>query len=242
MKRLLLLVSVLLAACGGTTVSTSLPVLTPEPGQTGGAATGAPGVATGGPPAASAGAPSAATGVTIPAACAAGFTDYLKKIEPAVAAFDPGTDTFADLQAFEEAERLVSLDLMSSGGATYSCSEVGLEFAYFDARSPWPAIYEIANAQAPGTVAYLQATEALAALDTATFETYGAMNCEDASKQVKDGVAKFTGAGTASARDVPFEVGIALLGLYKAYLHSVADGTCPDVLGNDEFGFFGAVG
>jgi hypothetical protein len=241
MSRLLLVVSVLLAACGGTSVSTSLPVLTPVPGQTAGPAT--PGSATGAPPAATAAPTSGAPGVAIPASCLTGFTDYLKKLEPAVAGFDPATTTFGDLQNVEEAARMVGIDLLTNGGgATYSCSEVGLEFAYFDSRSPWPAIFEVANAQAPGTVPYLQTVEELSANDNATIADYGSATCEDASTRIKAGVSGLSGAGADSVRDVRVADGLELLGLYKSYLHAVADGTCPDVLGNDEFDFFGAIG
>ena len=240
MRRLLLLVSLLLAACGGTTVSTTLPVLTPAPGQTAGPAT--PGAVTDAPPAATTAPASPSTGAAIPASCATGFTDYLRKMEPAVAAFDPAADSFADLQGFEEAARMVGLDILTTSGATYSCSEVGLEFAYFDSRSPWPAIFEIANASAPGTVPYLEVVEELSANDNGTIADYGAATCEDASSRIKAGVSGLKASGAASAREVAVEAGLELLGLYKSYLHAVAGGTCPDVLSNDEFNFFGAIG
>lgn len=42
---------------------------------------------------------------------------------------------------------------------------------------------------------------------------------------------------------MPFDAGVALLGLYKAYIGQVQIEACPrDALGNDEFGFFGAAG
>lgn len=49
--------------------------------------------------------------------------------------------------------------------------------------------------------------------------------------------------GAASAAAMGLEDGLALLGLYKAYLADVRNEICPrDELGNDEFGFFGSLG
>jgi hypothetical protein len=236
MRRLLALALVLLAGCGGTTISTSLPVIT-APGQTAGAATTAPAATTG-----AAGTP--ATGVTIPAACAAGFTDFLKQIEPVVAGFDLETATLGEFFTVDDLAKEKGVDIMMANGAaaTYSCPEVGLEFAYFDSNSPWLAIHELATAQAPGTEPWLQVTEKLAQIDGAKLADFGAATCEDGSKRIKDAVAGQMGAGTHTAADMAIGPGLELLGLYRAYLAAVREGTCPDVLGNDEFDFFGAIG
>ena len=106
----------------------------------------------------------------------------------------------------------------------------------------WAAIHQVAAANAPGTQPYLQVNERVAALDNTQLSDFGAATCEDASGRIKEAVSGLVGAGTASAEDMPVEAGIDLLGLYRAYLNSVADGTCPDVLGNDEFDFFGSIG
>ncbi len=235
MKRLSLLALVLLAGCGG---ATSAP--TPSAGATAGPQstdTPVPGATTA---SSATSVPSAGSGVLIPAACAAGFTDYLKLIEPVVADFDPTT---ADLSAFYAADDAASekgLEAMTANGsrATYSCSEVGLEFNYFDTRSPWDAILEIAKAQAPGTVAYLEVKRRVSAIDTATMSDYDAATCDDAVARIKKAVADELAAGSETVQDMSVDEGLALSGLYSAYMHDVSDAKCPpDKLGNDEFGF-----
>lgn|GEM_PF-2264277 len=63
---------------------------------------------------------------------------YLRTIEPVVAAFDPATGTMGDFYTADDAAGEKGIELMMANGASaiYSCSEVGLEFAYFDSRSP----------------------------------------------------------------------------------------------------------
>ncbi len=241
MSRLLPLVVVVLAACGGGPTATPGPGQTTAVGQTPGPAATAGPAATVGPGATLLPPPG---GVTIPEACAAGFVEYLKAIEPVVSGFDPATSTLGDFFTTDQAasEKGVELLVANDGNATYSCSEVGLEFAYFDARSPWAAIHQVASANAPGTEPYLQVNERVAALDNTQLSDFGAATCADASGRIKEAVSGLISAGTASAEDMPVEAGIDLLGLYRAYLNSVADGTCPDVLGNDEFDFFGSIG
>jgi hypothetical protein len=235
MRRLLSLALVLLAGCGGATSAPTLPAgasagpqttITPVPGAT--TASSATSL------------PTTGTGVVIPAACAAGFTDYLKLIEPVVAKFDPKTATLGDFETADDAASEKGLEAMTANGsrATYSCSEVGLEFNYFDTRSPWDAILEIAKAHAPGTVAYLEVNRKVAAIDTAKMSDYDVATCDDAVARIKKAVADQLAAGSETVQDMKIDEGLALSGLYGAYMHDVGDGKCPaDVLGNDEFGF-----
>lgn len=80
-------------------------------------------------------------------------SEYLQAIEPVVD-FDPATGSVADFYAADEAASEAGIELMTANGsaATYSCSEVGLKFPYFDSRSRWEAIHVIASEQAPGAV------------------------------------------------------------------------------------------
>ena len=233
MRRLLPLALVVLSACGGGATSPTNPGATTNAAQTIG-----PGATTNATP-------TAGTSVVIPAACAAGFIEYLKGIEPVVSGFHSASAAFGDFFSVDEAASEKGVEIMMANGAaaTYSCPEVGLEFAYFDTRSPWSAIHEIAAANAPGTIAYLQIKELVSAIDTAELSDYGVVSCDDAVARIKKGVADETGAGTESAEDMDVDAGLALLGLYRAYLADVRDGACPaDALGNDEFDFFGAIG
>jgi hypothetical protein len=69
---------------------------------------------------------------------------------------------------------------------------------------------------------------------------YGVEGCDAAVAKIKDGVAA---GGADGAEDMALQEGLALLGLYKAYLADVRNEICPrDQLGNDEFDFFGAMG
>jgi hypothetical protein len=234
MRKLLPLALVLLSGCGGA-AATTLPGQPTNPAQTTG--TGA----TVEPPAT--GQATGAAGVVIPASCAAGFIEYLKAIEPVVAGFDPATDTLGDFFAADDAAGDKGYELLTANDsrATYSCSEVGLEFNYFDSRSPWAAIHEIASANAPGTVGYLQVNERVSAIDIAEMSDYGVATCDDAVARIKKGVADATNSGMATVDDMSVDPGIALLGLYNAYLAQVREELCPrDALGNDEFGFMGA--
>ena len=236
MRRLLPLALVLLSGCGGAAATTL-------PGQSlGGGQTSGPGGTTSTNATPPAGQATQATGVVIPAACAAGFVEYLKAIEPVVSGFDPATDKFGDFYAADDAagEKGIELLIANDSRATYSCSEVGLEFAYFDSRSPWAAIHEIASAQAPGTVGYLQVNEKVSNTEIAAMSDYGITTCDEAVTRIKQDVAAETAAGADSVDDMSVDEGIELLGLYNAYLAQVRAETCPrDELGNDEFGFIG---
>jgi hypothetical protein len=234
MKRLFPLVVALLAGCGGATTPPALPAESTAPSQT--AAAGDPATTT------APGATRAASDVVIPADCAAGFTDYLKQIEPVVAGFDPATAAFGEFYAADDAAGEVGIQLMiaNDSRATYSCSEVGLAFAYFDTRSPWAAIHEIAGAQAPGTVAYLQVKEDVVAIDIAEMSDFEVSTCDEAVARITDAVAERAAAGMASIDDLSVDEGVRLLGLYNAYLAEVRAGNCPsDALANDAFGFMG---
>jgi hypothetical protein len=127
--------------------------------------------------------------------------------------------------------------------ATYSCSEVGLEFAYFDSKTPWDAVLVVAGDAAPGTVAYLTATREISAIDVNPVSAYGVEGCDAAVAKIKKDVKAHSNKGKSEVVDMSFKDGVALLGLYRAYMHDVQNEVCPrDALGNDEFGFFGAAG
>lgn len=241
-----LLVPVALLGCAGGPAPTVAPGQTTAAGPTGGpgSTSPGPGSATGAPPAS---VPPASQGTgsgnVIPAACAAGFIAFLKAIEPVTAGFDPATARLGDFFTTERAVKDKGFELMDGGYASYSCSEVGLEFNYFDTRSPWPSILELAAAQAPGTVPYMQVNQQVSMIDVAQMADFGVSSCEDAVARIKQAVAGQKGAGNDSAADMPAMAGLELLGLYKAYIADVGEEACPrDVLGNDEFVFFGAIG
>ena len=122
-----------------------------------------------------------------------------------------------------------AFELLSANGgrAPYSCSEVGLEWAYFDANSPWDAILAVAADAAPGTVAYLTGLRAMSALDVAKLSDYGIAGCDDAVKTIKQRVAAQTASGTKGVEKMPFDAGVKLLGLYKAYIRSGPDRGMP---------------
>lgn len=233
MRRLWPLAFVLLSGCGAATPTNPAQATTGALPTTGGQATGTT-------PTAAPGQSTTAPGVAIPAACLAGFTAYLKLIEPVVADFDDATSVFGDFYGVDEAANEKGIQAMTANGgrATYSCSEVGLEFNYFDAKSPWPAILELAAAQAPGTLSYLQVKQKVAAIDNAVMADYGVASCVDAVARIAKGVADASAAGEQQVGDMSVDAGLALFGLYGAYLSDVQDGKCPpDVLGNAEFDF-----
>ena len=224
----------------------------PAPGGTAGVGTptiAAPGSSvepTAGAPSSGASAPSSAsTGVTLPAECAAGLAAYLVAIEPIVASFDPASATLGDLDSADQATSEKAFELLDANGgrATYSCSEVGLEWAYFDSNTPWDAVLAVAADAAPGTVPYLTGLRAKTSLDLAELSDYDIEGCGEAVQAIKEQVADQLSAGMEGAETMPFNAGVELLGLYKAYIRQVQLEACPrDELGNDEFGFFGSVG
>ncbi len=157
----------------------------------------------------------------------------------------PATGTLGDLSSADQATSEKAFELLDANGgqATYSCSEVGLEWAYFDARTPWDAVLAVAANAAPGTVAFLTGLRTTTALDEAKLSDYGISGCDDAVDAIKKQVAAEISAGTADVEAMPFDDGVQLLGLYKAYLREVQTEACPrDALGNDEFGFIGTAG
>lgn len=166
-------------------------------------------------------------------------------IEPLVASFDPAKATLDDLTKAGKGARDKAIELLNANGgrATYSCSEVGLEFAYFDSKTPWEAVLAVASDAAPGTVAYLTGLRAMAAMDVAVLSDYGIAGCDDAVKTIKKGVADQKASGKKRVVEMPFDPGLELLGLYKTYMRQVQTEACPrDALGNDEFVFIGAAG
>jgi hypothetical protein len=188
--------------------------------------------------------PSASTTSVLPVKCAEGLAAYLKAIEPIVK-FDPATGALGDLSSADHATSEKAFELLNANGgrAPYSCSEVGLEWAYFDSNSPWDAILAVAADAAPGTVAYLTGLRATKALDVAKLSDYGIAGCDEAVKTIKKRVADQTASGKKGVEKMPFNDGVKLLGLYKAYIGQVQTGACPrDALGNTEFGFFGSAG
>lgn len=249
MRRLFsaLVIVLVLVACSGS------PGTAPTVGPAGGSSapsapsgSSAPGDSAG-PSSPASAAPSGATGngASLPAACAEGFAKYLTQIEPIVSAFDPATATLGDLSAADQAVGEKSYELLTANNSTapYSCSEVGLEWAYFDSNTPWDAVLAVAGASAPGTVAYLTAVRDLAAIDVAKVADYGVDGCDEAVASIKERVAAELSGGAEGAEEMALQEGLALLGLYKAYLADVRNEVCPrDELGNDEFGFFGSMG
>jgi hypothetical protein len=236
MRRLLPVVVILVLGCSGG--SGSAPTASAGPGSTG-APTTTPTGASNAPadsPAASAGA-----GAVLPAECAKGLGDYLVAIEPIVSKFDLKSAKMGDLPTLDEAVRSKSMELLTANDsrAPYSCSEVGLEWAYFDASTPWEAVLAVAGEKAPGTIPYLTATRSMSEIDVAEVGDYGVSGCDDAVAKIKADVA----ASGSGVEDMSLEDGLKLLGLYKAYMHEVQNEACPrDELGNDEFDFFGAMG
>ena len=199
------------------------------------------------PPSPASAAPSAAAGNTsvLPGACEAGFAKYLTEIESIVSAFDPATATLGNLSTAEQAVQEKSYELLSANNSTapYSCSEVGLEFAYFDSNTPWDAVMAVASNAAPGTVAYLTAVRDMAAIDVAKVTDYGVEGCDAAVASIKKRIAAELSGGAEGGEEMALKEGLALLGLYKAYMADVRNEICPrDELGNDEFGFFGSLG
>ena len=80
----------------------------------------------------------------------------------------------------------------------------------------------------------------MAAIDVVKVTDYGVEGCDAAIAKIKDGVAA---GGAGGAAKMALKEGLALLGLYRAYLADVRNGVCPpDKLGNDEFEFFGSMG
>jgi hypothetical protein len=240
MRRLLALVAILAVGCSGGPASSPTAA---GPGASDGPA--ASGTAPSGASSAPSDVPAASGGAALPARCAEGFSAYLVAIEPLVSKVDPAKATLGDLSTVEEAVRSKSIELLTANDsrAPYSCPEVGLEFAYFDASSPWEAVLATAASAAPGTVAYLTARRDIANLDVAKVGDYGVSGCEEAVASIKKGVAKQTSGGTAGVEEMGLQDGLALLGLYRAYMADVGKEVCPrDELGNDEFGFFGAMG
>jgi hypothetical protein len=244
MRRLLLSVLVIvlvLMGCSGSPGTAA----TDGPAAVSSAPSASPGSSAAGetvaPPSA---APSAAAGTdaALPAACAEGLAKYLTAIEPIVSSFDPATATLGDLSTADQAVQEKSYELLVANDSTapYSCSEVGLEWAYFDANTPWDAVLAVAGTAAPGTVGYLTATRDMAMIDVAKVTDYGVEGCDAAVAKIRAGVAA---GGADGAEKMALQEGLALLGLYKAYLADVRNEICPrDELGNDEFDFFGAMG
>ena len=185
--------------------------------------------------------PSTASTTTLPAACAKGLGEYLVAIEPVVSTFNPAKDTLGDLYSADERAGEKAYDLLSAnnGQAPYSCSEVGLEWAYFDPRTPWEAVLAVAGDTAPGTVEYLKALRTSKALDEAKLADYGIDGCDAAVSSIKKTV-KGAPKDVAAVDEMDFAEGIDLVGRYNAYMHEVQDEVCPrDQLGNKEFEFMG---
>lgn len=185
--------------------------------------------------------PSGAATTVLPADCAEGLGKYLVAIEPLVAKFDPAKDTLGALYKAEDVAGDKAYELLQANDSTapYSCSEVGLEWAYFDSRTPWDAVLGVAGDAAPGTVGYLNGLRATAALDGAKLAEYGIDGCDAAVSSIKKDV-KARSKKVSGIDEMAFQDGVELLGRYKAYMHDVQDEECPrDALGNDEFDFMG---
>lgn len=176
----------------------------------------------------------------LPAGCAEGFAEYLGQIESVVVEFDPASANVGEYFRFDDAVSDKSIEILTANdyAATYNCSAVGLEWAYFDYNTPWDLVIEFATVNAPGTVAYLETTNRLSATDNGVMSDYGVASCDDAVAGIQKAVADQKTAGNTTLAHMGLDEGLALLGLYNAYLGEVRENTCPrDVLGNDEFGF-----
>jgi hypothetical protein len=243
MRWLAALLVILLAGCTGQASPPADGQVSPSAGgepspASSGAASAEPSSAPAGSPA-----PSAAGG--LPADCAEGFAAYLVAIEPIVSGFDPATATLGDLDTMDQAVQEKDYELLDANDsrATYDCSAIGLEWAYFDASSPWETVLPFAEDEAPGTVAYLTALRDWKALDEATLDDYDIPHCDAAVNSIQERVAGQTTTGVFGVEEMPLADGLQLLGLYKAYLEEVRNEVCPrDQLGNDEFDFFGVMG
>ena len=240
MRRFLPFLVILVVGCGGA--ASSAPAAEPTAassapsGPTGSAATAAPG----GPSGPASEAPSASAAGALPAECAEGLGAYLVAIEPLVSGFDPGSAKLGDLQTSGEAVRSKSMELLKANDsrAPYSCSEVGLEWAYFDSDTPWDGVLAVAASKAPGTVGYLTAVQGEAALDVTPVSAYDVKDCDEAVASIKKRVAAQMSKRVSGIEKMTFKDGLALLGLYKAYMRDVQNEVCPrDALGNDEFDF-----
>ena len=249
MRRFLPLLVILFVGCSGGPGSGSTGASTaasnPPSGPAGSAVSPAPAGSGAASPVASPEASAGSNAGPLPPDCAKGLADYLVAIEPLVSKFDPAKATLGDLFTAKEAVQTKSVELLMANDATapYSCSEVGLEWAYFDARSPWDAVLVVAGDAAPGTVGYLTAQREMSAMDVNPVSAYGVEGCDAAVASIKKGVKAHSNKGKSEVVDMGFKDAVALLGLYRAYMHDVQNEVCPrDVLGNDEFGFFGAAG
>ena len=249
MRKLLSLLVVLLIGCSsapGSAPTDGQPNASSAPSAPGGSsAPGGPSAPSSQASAASSGAPAASTTTALPADCAAGLAKYLVAIEPIVSGFDPAKAKLGDLFTTDDAVHEKSMELLRANDsrAPYSCSEVGLEWAYFDSSTPWDAVMAVAGESAPGTAAYLTAVRAISAHDVNTVSVYGIEGCDAVVASLKKRVAAQTSKDVSEVVDMPFDDGLALLGLYKAYMRDVRNEVCPrDELGNDEFGFMGAAG
>ena len=237
-RVLALLMMVVLMACSQAPGGGATPAATPS-----GAAPGSPAATEGAPSSAASAGSSASTAIVLPANCAAGLAAYLVAIEPIVKSFDPAKATLGDLASADNATSEKAYELLDANGgrATYSCSEVGLEWAYFDSKTPWDAVLAVAADAAPGTVPFLTGLRATKALDEAELSDYDIAGCDEAVAALKKRIADQMSAGTKEVDAMPFDDGVALLGLYKAYIRQVQLEVCPrDALGNDEFGFIGS--
>ena len=249
MRRLLSVLVIVLVLVGCSGSPGTAPTDGPAAGSSAPSApsgSSAPGE-TAAPPSPASAAPSAAAGNTsvLPGACADGLAKYLTEIESIVSSFDPATATLGDLSTADQAVQEKSYELLSANDsrAPYSCSEVGLEWAYFDSNTPWDAVMAVASKAAPGTVAYLTAVRDMAAIDVAKVTDYGVEGCDAAVASIKKRIAAELSGGAEGGEEMGLKEGLALLGLYKAYMADVRNEVCPrDELGNDEFGFFGSLG
>ena len=245
MKRLLPLALLLVAvACGESAdTNTSEP---PSSASTTSASASSEGTAS----ASSAGAgANAATPATqqasggIPERCQEGFASYLTTIEPLVAAYDPASASLSEWSAFREAVREKSVELLMANNATapYSCSEINLEWAYFDMKSPWDAILPFAEERAPGTVAYLETVRDYTSSYGAQLEDYVTGGCDAAAEAVRQAVADEIAAGHQQVAEMPVPEGLEMLNLYNSYMSKIQQEECPrDQLGNTEYMFIGS--
>ncbi len=248
MKRLLLPLTLLIVAvaCGesadsnnGESAGQSSTASVPATSSEGTASASSAGAGS------SAATPAAQQGASggIPERCQEGFASYLTTIEPLVAAYDPASASLNEWSAFRETVRAKSVELLMANNARapYSCSEINLEWAYFDMKSPWDAILPFAEERAPGTVAYLETVRDYTSSYGAQLEDYVTGGCDAAAEAVRQAIAAEIAAGRQQVADMPVPEGLEMLNLYNAYMSKIQQEECPrDQLGNTEYMFIRA--
>jgi hypothetical protein len=145
---------------------------------------------------------------TTPSVCAAGFAEYLVKIEPIVGDFDPTTMAFSEFfEIADAAGEMLDSDLT----APVSCEDEGLNWAYSSWQSAWDEILSIARDQAPGTIPFMEASRQLASLDEPAMADVPMPSCQEAVIDLEQAIDDQLAAGNEALLDVPFEQAIEIV-------------------------------